>query len=64
MEAESIVDCPWCEGEQMLIEASIGILGALAHFKCKHCGGEFSRTAPTEEQDDELEHKPSAQENA
>lgn len=34
--------CPWCghpEGGQIL-----GVLGLLTWFRCRYCGGQFSKT--------------------
>jgi len=54
-DAHDVIDCPWCGAENGVIDATLGILGPLAHYRCRHCGGDFSRTAPTEDDDYEID---------
>jgi hypothetical protein len=43
-----MVCCPWCSTLQGRAEArlgSLGSLGWLTHFRCRHCGGGFHKEA-------------------
>lgn len=36
-----MLTCPWCGGEVFVL----GQLGMMVHFRCRQCGGDFSRPA-------------------
>jgi hypothetical protein len=38
-----MICCPWCSTLQSKAEALLGRLGRLAHFRCRYCGGQFSK---------------------
>jgi hypothetical protein len=40
-----LVRCPWCDAVQLRAAALLGRLGRLIHFRCRRCGGQFSREA-------------------
>lgn len=52
MDANDTIECPWCKAEQLVHESLLGALANLFHFRCKYCGGDFSKTAPIQETDD------------
>jgi hypothetical protein len=35
--------CLWCSTLQPKAEALLGKLGPLTHYRCRYCGGHFSR---------------------
>lgn len=37
------IRCPWCATAQDKAQALLGILGHLTHYRCRYCGGEFSK---------------------
>jgi hypothetical protein len=37
------IRCPWCQSINLRFEALLGQLGRLAHYRCRYCGGDFSR---------------------
>ena len=42
LEAAPMIRCPWCSLFQRRVDALIGRLGRLNHYRCRHCGGQFS----------------------
>jgi transcription elongation factor Elf1 len=53
MDAHDVIECPWCNEAQQAHECMLGALGPMFNFRCRHCGGDFARTAPTEDKTDE-----------
>jgi hypothetical protein len=45
MEVPAMVRCPWCSTPQSKSESFLGHLGRLIHFRCRYCGGQFSKGA-------------------
>jgi hypothetical protein len=39
------IRCPWWLCINLRLEALLGQLGRLAHYRCRYCGGDFSREA-------------------
>jgi transposase-like protein len=37
------IRCPWCQTTNNRSEALLGQLGHLSHYRCRYCGGDFSR---------------------
>ena len=37
-----MIRCPWCSLFLRRMDALIGRLGRLNHYRCRHCGGQFS----------------------
>jgi hypothetical protein len=44
-------DCPQCDG----YPTYMGTLGTLAHWRCRHCGTEWSTTVGEADEDDEAD---------
>lgn len=40
-----MITCPWCDTVLSKAEALLGVLGFLAHYRCRYCGGQFSGKA-------------------
>jgi len=38
-----MVRCPWCCSLLQRAEALLGQLGRLTHYRCRYCGGDFSK---------------------
>jgi transposase-like protein len=38
-----MIRCPWCSTFQAEAEALLGRLRRLTHYRCRYCGGQFSR---------------------
>jgi transposase-like protein len=38
-----MVRCPWCSTIQKKAVALLGQLGRLTHYRCRYCGGQFSK---------------------
>jgi hypothetical protein len=38
-----MIRCPWCSKIQAKAIAFLGKLGRLTHYRCRYCGGQFSR---------------------
>jgi hypothetical protein len=38
-----MIRCPWCSTFQAKPEALLVKLGRLTHYRCRYCGGQFSR---------------------
>lgn len=38
---EPLVICGWCGAVQRDVEARLGVLGNLTHFRCRACGGDW-----------------------
>jgi hypothetical protein len=39
----SMVRCPWRQSINHKAEALLGKLGRLTHYRCRFCGGDFSK---------------------
>lgn len=37
------IKCPWCTTVQHALEALLGRLGTIRHYRCRYCGGEWSK---------------------
>jgi hypothetical protein len=37
------IRCPWCSTLQAKVGALLGRLGRLTHYRCRYCGGQFSK---------------------
>ena len=51
MEAASALEapamtCPWCGAHVTRQNSLLGALGALLWFRCRYCGGQFSKRKP------------------
>jgi len=42
LEAAPMIRCPWCSLFLRRMDALIGRLGRLNHYRCRYCGGQFS----------------------
>ncbi len=42
-----MITCPWCGAVQDMIEALLGALGNRMHYRCRYCGGDWSRLVKT-----------------
>jgi len=40
-----MIRCPWCHELNTKVEALLGVLGRLTHYRCRFCGGGFHREA-------------------
>ena len=40
-----MIRCPWCKIVQPESVALLGELGRFMHYRCRFCGGDFSREA-------------------
>ena len=38
-----MIRCPWCTALQHRIEALLGTLGTRRHYRCRYCGGQWSK---------------------
>ena len=38
--------CPWCGAHVTRQNSLLGALGALLWFRCRYCGGQFSKRKP------------------
>jgi hypothetical protein len=41
-----MIRCSWCSTLQFKAEALLGRLGPLAHYRCRHCSGQFAKAKP------------------
>ena len=41
-----MICCPWCSTLQVKAEALLGNLGRITHYRCRYCGGQFSKARP------------------
>lgn len=45
MPEDAMIECPACTALNIEKEALLGVLGNLAHYRCRHCGIDFSEEA-------------------
>ena len=38
-----MIRCPWCSIVQDKVVALLGKLGRRSHYRCRYCGGDFSK---------------------
>lgn len=38
-----MIRCPWCTALQAIAEAFLGALGRRRHYRCRYCGGMWSK---------------------
>lgn len=51
---DDLVQCPQCDSLHGQLDAVLGILGGLEHYRCRNCGVIWSQIAEDED-DEELE---------
>jgi transposase-like protein len=38
-----MIRCPWCSSLNYRLDALLGTLGRRTHYRCRSCGGDFSK---------------------